>query len=521
MAKLYVNPNVKSDKINAEIYGHFSEHLGRCIYEGLYVGEDSPIPNTNGMRNDVVAALKEMKIPVLRWPGGCFADEYHWEDGIGPKENRKKMINTHWGGVVEDNSFGTHEFMELARQLGCKVYINGNLGSGTVREMSEWVEYMTFKGVSPMADLRAKNGHPDPWKIDYFGVGNENWGCGGNMTPEFYANEYRRYQTYVRNYVKINKDDDEETVRKKKIFKIACGPNVDDYKWTEGVMKVAGRFMDGLSLHYYVHPLGWEEKGSSTEFDEDEYYLTMYKAAFIDELIRNHEAIMDRYDRKKKVALIVDEWGSWYTVEPGTEEGFLYQQNTMRDALIAGVTLNIFNKHCDRVKMANIAQLVNVLQSVILTEGSKMILTPTYHIFNMYKDHQEAQLVQSSIETEQLPVNKKLLLKTTREWHREGRPAKSYSVAALSESASVNADGTLTVTLTNLSLDTAYPIDAVITDTEIHSVNAEILTNEVHAHNTFEEPDTVKPAVFTAFTVKDNTVSFQMPPCSILKLSIR
>ena len=228
MARLQINEKKKLGRIEPEVYGHFSEHLGRCIYEGLYVGEESDIENVNGMRTDVVEALRELQVPVLRWPGGCFADEYHWKDGIGDKKNRKKMINTHWGGVVEDNSFGTHEFMELCKQIGCKTYVNGNLGSGTVQEMSEWVEYMTFSGVSPMADLRRKNGHEEPWTVDYFGVGNENWGCGGNMTPEFYANEYRRYQTYVRNY-------DEEKKKKK----IACGANTDEYYWTEGVMKTA------------------------------------------------------------------------------------------------------------------------------------------------------------------------------------------------------------------------------------------------------------------------------------------
>ena len=392
MAKYVINAENKKSKINKEIYGHFSEHLGRCIYEGLYVGENSDIPNTNGMRNDVVEALKEMKIPVLRWPGGCFADEYHWKDGIGPKENRKKMINTHWGGVVEDNSFGTHEFFELCRQLGCKAYINGNVGSGTVQEMSEWVEYMTFEGVSPMADQRKENGHEEAWTVDYFGVGNENWGCGGNMTPEYYGNLYRRYQTYVRDY---NQD--------KKIFKIACGPNVDDYEWTEGVMKTCFRhcpenmhgFMDGLSLHYYTHPEGWQIKGSATDFDDKVWYKTLAKTLYMETLLNRHGAIMDKYDPEKQVGLIVDEWGTWFTVEPGTNPGFLYQQNTMRDALVAGINLNLFNRHSDRVKMANIAQLVNVLQSVILTDGPEMIKTPTYHVFKMYSAHQDATLVDS------------------------------------------------------------------------------------------------------------------------------
>lgn len=497
MAKLYVNPKHQLGHINPEIQGHFSEHLGRCIYEGLYVGENSDIPNTNGMRNDVVEALKEMQIPVLRWPGGCFADEYHWMDGIGPKENRKKMINTHWGGVVEDNSFGTHEFMELCRQLGCKTYINGNVGSGTVQEMSEWVEYMTFEGVSPMADLRAQNGHPDSWKVDYFGVGNENWGCGGNMTPEYYGNLYRRYQTYVRNYKK-----DQE------IFKVCCGPNVDDYYWTEGVLKTthdhakwAHGFMNGLSLHYYTHPDGWEKKGSALDFDEEKYYKTMKKTLYMEDLIRGHGAIMDQYDPEKKIGLIVDEWGTWYEVEPGTNPGFLYQQNTMRDALVAGINLNIFNKHCDRVKMANIAQLVNVLQAVILTEGEKMIKTPTYHVFNMYKYHQDAELLESYVETREIGDG---------EW----------KVPNLQESVSLGKDGRIHVTLNNLSVTESYDIDAVFTETDIKGVEGTILTGEMHAHNTFEQPDAVHTEKFDQVEISGQSLKFTIPACSVLHLAV-
>ncbi|MCR4807298.1 MAG: alpha-N-arabinofuranosidase, partial [Lachnospiraceae bacterium] len=349
MTQLTINETKELDVIAPEIYGHFSEHLGRCIYEGLYVGEDSDIPNVNGMRKDVVDALKEMGIPLLRWPGGCFADEYHWKDGIGDKKDRKKMINTNWGGVTEDNSFGTHEFMELCRQLGCKTYINGNVGSGTVQEMSEWIEYMTLKGQSPMSDLRKKNGHEEPFTVDYFGVGNENWGCGGNMTPEYYANEYRRYQTFIRQYDP-----------KKPIMRICCGANSEDYTWTDEVMKTCYKyvdpaqhgFMDLLSVHYYTLPEGWLPKVSATEFGEELWYKTLWAAHHIEELIRRHGAIMDKYDPEKKVGMSVDEWGTWFEVEEGTNPGFLYQQNTMRDALVAGISLNIFNKHCDRVKLA-------------------------------------------------------------------------------------------------------------------------------------------------------------------------
>lgn len=378
MDKYLINPNHKISKINKDIYGHFAEHLGRCIYEGIYVGENSKIPNVNGMRIDVVNALKDMGIPVLRWPGGCFADEYHWKDGIGDKANRKKMINTHWGGVVEDNSFGTHEYFELCRQLGCDTYINGNVGSGSVKEMNEWVEYMTFDGVSPMAELRKQNGSEKPWKINYFGVGNESWGCGGNMDPEYYGCLYKRYNTYVRDYNSNNK-----------IKRIACGPNVDDYHWTREVMDKVKHHAQGISLHYYTIPGDtWEHKGSATEFDTKEYYKTLAKAYRIEELINNHIAVMNSVNPQQWVNLVVDEWGTWYDVEPGTNPGFLYQQNTMRDAMVAALTLNIFNKHSDRIMMANIAQTVNVLQAMILTDAQKMVLTPTYYVFKMFKEHQ-------------------------------------------------------------------------------------------------------------------------------------
>lgn len=502
MAKLVINNENKKSRISPEIYGHFSEHLGRCIYEGLYVGEDSEIPNTNGMRTDVVEALKEMKIPVLRWPGGCFADEYHWMDGIGPKKTRKKMINTHWGGVVEDNSFGTHEYFELCRQLGCKTYVNGNLGSGTVREMSEWVEYITFNGVSPMTELRKQNGHEEPWKIDYFGVGNENWGCGGNMRPTYYADEYRRYQTYVRNYA-----------GNAPIAKICCGPNVDDYDWTRKVLKTCyehcepgqhGR-MDGLSLHHYTMPEyegDWNKKGSATAFTEDIFYQTLRRGYYMEELIERHSAIMDEFDPEKKIGLMVDEWGVWTDVEPGTNPGFLFQQNTMRDALVAAITLNIFNKHSDRVKMACIAQLVNVLQSVILTDGEKMIKTPTYYIFHMYRHHQDGMLLDSSL--------------------LNGGTVGSgkNELPKLTESVSENADGMITITVSNNSLESAEPLEICLTNAgkTYEICEAKILTAAMNAHNTFENPSNVTEQDFAGCERSGDGFLANIPACSVVSI---
>ena len=490
MGKLVVNTQQKKSRISKNIYGHFSEHLGRCIYNGVYVGEHSDIPNVNGMRTDVVEALRRIKVPVLRWPGGCFADEYHWKDGIGPKETRKKMVNTNWGGVVEDNSFGTHEFLELCRQLGCAPYINGNVGSGTVQEMSEWVEYMTFNGVSPMAELRRQNGREEPWSVPYFGVGNESWGCGGNMRPKYYADLYRRYQTFIKNY------------GGNQIYRIASGPNVDDYAWTETVMKLAGRYMDGISLHYYTLPGDtWEHKGSATAFTEQEYYTTLKKALRMEELVENHTRIMDRYDPEHRVGLIVDEWGAWYDVEPGTNPGFLYQQNTMRDAMVAALTLNIFNRHSDRIAMANLAQMVNVLQSVVLTEGDKMVLTPTYYVFDLYKDHQDATLVESFAAGETVGEARARLPK-------------------LSASASVDRENKLHITVANVSVDRAEPVECELLGKNPVSVTARVLNGSMDAYNDFSAPDAVKVLEFTGIETAENVLKFTMPACSVMEITV-
>ncbi|HRI78920.1 MAG TPA: alpha-L-arabinofuranosidase C-terminal domain-containing protein, partial [Cyclobacteriaceae bacterium] len=370
---IVLNADQGATKISKHIYGHFSEHLGRCIYGGFYVGDKSTIPNTNGVRKDVVDALKKMKIPNLRWPGGCFADTYHWKDGIGPKEKRPSMVNTWWGGVTEDNSFGTHEFLNMCELLGAEPYLSANVGSGTVQEVAEWVQYVNFDGTSPMSILRNQNGREKAWKVKYWGVANEAWGCGGNMTPEYYANIYRQYATFMNNYS-----------RDYRLFRIASGASDDDYNWTEVLMKnIPHNMLDGVGVHHYS-VIDWKKKGSATNFSEQEYFASMTKALQMEELVTRHATIMDKYDPMKKIAMVVDEWGGWYDVEPNTNPGFLYQQNSIRDAILAGATLNIFNNHADRVRMANLAQTINVLQAVILTNEEKMLLTPTYHVLEMY-----------------------------------------------------------------------------------------------------------------------------------------
>ena len=491
MNKITIQTDITKSTINKNLYGHFAEHLGRGIYEGIWVGEDSLIPHTNGIRNDVLEALKEIQIPVLRWPGGCFADEYHWKDGIGPREERKRMVNTHWGGVVENNHFGTHEFMMLCDMLETEPYICGNVGSGTVQEMSEWVEYMTFDGESPMANWRKENGREEPWKLTYFGVGNENWGCGGHMRPEYYADLYRQYQTYCRNY------------GENRLYKIAGGANIADYHWTEVLMREAHWLMDGLSLHYYTVPNDWEDKGAATGFPEDEWFITLKKALYMDELITKHDVIMSKYDPEKRVGMIIDEWGTWYNPEPGTNPGFLYQQNSIRDAIVAGLHFHIFHEHADRVQMANIAQTVNVLQAMILTEGEKMVLTPTYHVFDMFKVHQDAKLLQVHATTAKYTHGDKDLPQT-------------------SVSASKDDQGHIHISLCNLDhlQDAPVAIDLRGLTGEAEVTGRILTANECDAHNTFDQPDYVKPRTLDSITINGNEVKITLPPMSIVVLKV-
>jgi len=488
--KLYLDVSNPKVVIEKNIYGQFSEHLGHCIYGGIWVGENSPIPNTRGIRNDVVEALKKIKIPNLRWPGGCFADEYHWMDGIGPRDKRPRMINTHWGGVVEDNSFGTHEFLDLCEQLGTEPYICGNVGSGSVEEMSKWVEYITFDGESPMANLRRQNGREKPWKVKFWAVGNENWGCGGNMTADFYADQFKRYATYCRNYGDNH------------LYKVASGGLPDDYKWTETLLKEAGWMMQGYSLHNYTFTRRWEDKGSATDFNESDYFSLVQNCLGMDNCIKRHSTIMDRYDPDKRIGLIVDEWGNWFNVEPGTNPGFLYQQNTLRDAITAASILNIFNNNCDRVKMANIAQMVNVLQSVILTDGLKMVLTPTYHVFDLFKVHQKAKLIPTKFETS--------------DYVFEGK-----KIPSLNCSASIDDSGKIHISITNVNLNEAQKISCVLFLYKPKSVSGQILTSEkINDYNSFNSQENVVIKKFSDFKIINDVLEITMPPKYVVVLEI-
>ncbi len=490
--RLILNADTPGPTINRHIYGHFAEHLGRDIYGGFWIRGDDGAWQLN---RPVIEALRRINPPNVRWPGGCFADYYHWKDGIGPTEDRPTVVNALWGGVTEDNSFGTHEFMALVEALGAEPIIVGNVGSGTVQEMSQWWEYMNHPGKSPMADLRRANGQEEPWGVRFWGVGNESWGCGGNMTPEHYSDVYKRFATYLHTYGDVRP------------FRIATGPdattNRDLPEWTEVVMREAGEMIDGLDLHYYTVVGGWGGRTLATEFTEAEWIAAFGQARKVDDHIRRTSAIMDRYDPEKRVWLIVGEWGMWHLPEPGSEPGFLYQQNALRDALVASVSFDIFNAHADRVRMANIAQTINVLQAMILTErdGTGFVLTPTYHVFEMYKVHQDAELLPITLDAGTYTYG-------------------GTTIPALSAAASAK-DGRVHLTLTNVDPNQPRTVQASLRGGAFASVSGRILTADaMNAHNTFEQPNAVAPTAFDGARLDGDRLTITLPPKSIVVLEL-
>lgn len=500
-ARAVIDLDVPGAVISRHLYGHFAEHLGRCIYGGFYVGEDSSIPHERGIRLDVVEALKGIGIPNLRWPGGCFADEYHWRDGIGPKESRPRMVNTHWGDVVENNHFGTHEFMDLCEMLGADAYVSGNVGSGSVQEMSDWVEYLTRDGDSPMASLRRENGRDEPWKVPFWGIGNEAWGCGGNFTAPQFAAEARRYATFCRDH------------GDNKLYRIAAGASDDDVTWTTALMEALSclgcqrdpkNIFQAISFHYYTLAGTWEHKGSATSFTTEDYYATMSKAQDIERVIAAHARIMDAYDPGRKVGLVLDEWGTWWDVEEGTNPGFLYQQNTVRDALVAAVHFDAFHRNADRLVMANIAQTVNVLQAMLLTdaETGALVLTPTYHVFEMNRGHHDAT---------SLAVH---VLDAPEPRDADGRPLQVVSASASTTGP------TALLSLSNLDAEASLTIDVDLRGRAVESASARVLTGDsAAAHNTAEAPDAVAPVVLEA-QLTGGTLRVTLPPHSFAAVTL-
>ena len=489
--KIIVNVDAGKDKINKEIYGQFAEHLGHCIYGGIWVGEDSPIPNTRGIRNDVVSALKEIAVPVIRWPGGCFADTYHWKDGIGPRDERPSIINSNWGGVTEDNSFGTHEFLDFCSMLGAEPYICVNVGSGTVQEAADWVEYVNSDAKSPMTKLRKKNGRDKPWDVKYWAVGNESWGCGGNMSPDYYADLFKRFSTYM---------------RAGKLYRVASGGTDQDYNWTETVLKKTQNFkhlIQGYSFHYYTVAHGWDKKGSATKFDENDWFATMKNTLVMEDRLKQHIALMDEYDPDNKIGLIADEWGNWFDVEPGTNPGFLFQQNTLRDAVTAALYLNIFNNHARRVKMANVAQIVNVLQSMILTKEDQLVKTPTFYVFKMYKVHHNSTLLPITVQCDDYTFD-------------------GENLPSISASASIDSLGKIHISLSNIDPENSKKIEIDLKGSKNSEISkGEIITSKnMNDYNDFGNTEKVTMKDFKDFSLENNILKVNLPSKSVVTIEL-
>jgi alpha-L-arabinofuranosidase len=485
-------------KIERDIFGQFAEHLGTGIYGGVWVGRDSPIPNVRGIRTDVVQALRAIKVPNVRWPGGCFADEYHWREGIGPK--RQERVNASWGGVIEPNTFGTHEFMDFVDQLGAETFLSVNVGSGTVQEGADWLEYLTADKPTTLAKERAANGHPAPYKIKYLGLGNENWGCGGAMSNAHYVEEMKSFAHYMRN---LNPAQSGPNAMRR----IAVGWDSGDSDYTEDVMKawkskVWSWDIEGISLHGYTIPNTWEKKGPSSNFGEDEYAKGVSKTLVMNDWITKQSAIMDKYDPEKKLGLYVDEWGLWLDPTAGSNPGFLQQQNSMRDAVVAALNLNIFMRHADRVKGTNIAQMINVLQAMILTDGPKMVLTPTYHVYHMYVPFQDATFVPVSLDA--------------------GTYVKAgQTMPRVDAVAARDASGKLWIALTNVDPNKPASFVASIPGVRVTGARGRLLTAPaVDSVNTFNAPNAVAPKLFEA-SARGGNLTVKLPPKSIAVLEVR
>ena len=510
---IVVDPSRADPVIAPEIYGHFAEHLGGCIYGGLWVGPESDIPNVRGYRKDVLEALQNLNVPVLRWPGGCFADDYHWRDGIGPRNKRPRTLNIYWGGE-ETNAFGTHEFLDLCELLGCEAYVAGNVGSGTVEEMRQWVEYMTSDSNSTLAQLRRKNGREKPWRVKYFGVGNENWGCGGNMTATHYSDLYRRYATYVRNF------------SGNRITKVANGPSGRDVSFMDTLVRNTYKHADAFSMHYYVLPgTDWSAKGAALDFQESEWFSVIQQTYQVEDLIKDYIAILDEVDPDKRLDLYVDEWGTWYDRATDAPSA-LYQQNTIRDAVSAALFFHLFHEHADRITMGNIAQVVNVLQAMILTRDDKMLLTPTYHVFEMYKIHQGAKHIPLTVQS---PAYTCVTAKAppanpSESYKADASPSIAWQnhVDAISISASLATDGTVNVSLVNASPAESHPIEVTFKGRNFAKANGRLLSaKQLDAHNTFDKPANVQPIAMEDLKIVGNTLQITLPPASVSVVAAR
>src|ERR1022692_986578 len=496
---LSVDASKPGPKIDRNIFGQFAENLGHGLYEGIWVGPDSSVPNTRGVRNDVVAALRELKVPNVRWPGGCFADQYHSRKGIGPRDKRPATVNSAWGDVIDTNAFGTDEFMDFIQQIGSSPYVSINIGSGTPEEAAEWLEYMTAAAPTALAKERAANGHPEPYKVGFLGVGNESWDCGGAMTPDYYVSLMKVYSRFVLNMNPAQRDKDQ-------MLKIAVGPGTPDTEWTEAVMKAWKKHtwawdINGLSLHWYTVPNGWPPSTKSAKFGLDDYVKSLKSTLFMDEFLRKQETVMDQYDPGKKVTLTVDEWGIWHAPLAGSNPAFLVQQNSLRDAILAALNLNIFARHADRVRMANIAQMINVLQAMILTDKDKMVLTPTYYVFKMYVPFQDASFIPVAFDAGA---------------YTHG----SVTLPRVDALAAKDASGKLWLEITNLDPEKPVEIDTEITGMTVKTAKGETLpAPAADSVNSFSAPNAVVPQPVSA-NLKAGRLSLTVTPKSVTVISL-
>ena len=507
--KVTVAANGTGPRIDRNIFGQFAENLGTGIYEGVWVGENSPIPNVRGMRTDVVTALKALKVPSVRWPGGCFADEYHWRDGVGPRAKRAVTVNGSWGNALEKNDFGTDEFFDFIRQIGSNAYISVNMGSGSVKEAADWMAYMTADPRTTAGAERAANGHREPYAVKFLGIGNESWSCGGAYTPDYYVDEMKRYARFVRNLnLKQNGTDNPaggSVAGSDPMQRIAVGPGGPGTEYTEAVMRAWKGHdwawnIEGLSMHNYTW-VAWPPSYASTGFGEREYATLVKDTLKMEDMIRIHSAVMDKYDPDKKVPLVIDEWGVWLKKLPGSRDGFLHQQNSIRDAIIASINLNMFTRHADRVRMTAIAQMVNVLQAMILTDGPKMVLTPTYHLFKMYVPFQDATRLPISFDAGTYRFGDVVLPRVD-------------AIAARGK------DGKLWIALTNVDPNQPARIAARIDGIRARAASGTVLTaDRVDAINSYDAPDAVSPRPISA-RVDAGQVSVTLPPKSVTVLSI-
>ena len=478
--RLVIRADSEIATVRPELHGHFAEHLGSCVYGGLWVGKNSPIPNIDGYRKEAIEYLVELGVPVLRWPGGCFADDYHWRDGIGPLGKRPKRVNIHWGGYTEDNSFGIHEFMGLCRKIGAEPYLAGNVGSGTPAELRDWVEYCNFPSGSALSDERAGNGSPEPFNVRYWGVGNENWGCGGAMSPENYANQYRQFAGYLRNFGNT------------KLFLIACGPNGNDIRWSRGFLETVGtRLPSGFAMHFY-------ERGEKapTQFTPDDMLTQMKIFERVEQGIVQQRAILDGYDPQRRVVnLFLDEWGVWDNLNLNPEierkNGKLWQQITMRSAVAAGMGLNMFNRLADKLYMCNIAQIVNVLHSLLLTDGPqgrKCVRTTTYHAFMLFKAHRSNTAVRIE---------------------KDNSDPLAVSVSASKKGSD------LVISFVNPRPDTDVHLDCAIAGGSPKQAKASILHHaDLNAFNSFDDSDMITPKPHPV-TIENGRIRIDIPALSV------